>query len=605
MHWQVKTKEDLAALNMLAGTNLNQDGKSASLTAPNGPSQQECIRGSLREARISPFDVHIQELHGTGTALGDPIEVGGLRATMMKQGNIARSHPLVKTTSKSNLSHGETNAGITGILKCTLMGTNACAPGGLHLRLLNPHIDSNGYPVLFNSECVDQGKPTGYCGVSSFGFSGCNARGDIWTRAAAGIRAIIPIGLNLSETRLQLFSKLRLPDTSGEYTVANPDTQPAQLPEGWNGFFEIGNPIKPGVKFFLSGTWNTWTTMDEMQKSPDGKYEWAFRMGDTLCEEFRIHVDYFVDHLIFPECKYAGKDAKIFGPGSAPRGHHWKVDGRIDGAKAGTLYKVSLWWDEESKEKRVDWTIGDDALEELAGNMVPEHRHRYCVKGTWTSWVAQELRPLSGLPHIFEASVTIGQHGKEEFQFLRDFDDSQLIYPAVSAEKRTNVPVRGPDGNGKGKHWIVQGDCGERITLRLRVREGVIAVSTVSSHRGERTWKKPLASDPDGFYCLRLWHNNEYISMAPWSGSMYRGTLKMPESQDELFFHVLSDEDPNQIIYPEMYGASSGLSTWLGPDSKGRDMFWHINADPGTQIEVLMDLQQVDRRLAVTWKFLE
>jgi hypothetical protein len=408
--------------------------------------------------------------------------------------------------------------------------------------------------------------------------------------------------LNLTPNRQQLFSKRQIPSTSGEYSITNPDTQPTQLQEGWNGFFEIGNPMKPGVKFFLSGSWNTWATMDEMQKSADGKYEWAFRMGDTLCEEFRIHVDYYVDHVIFPECKYAGKEAKIFGPGSAPRGYHWKVDGRRDGAKLGTLYKVSLWWDEETKEKRVDWSIGDEDLENDVGSLIPEHRHRYSVKATWTSWAAQELRLVTGLANVFETSVTMGPFGMEEFQFVRDYDDCQLIYPAVSTERRLKVPVRGPDDKGKNKHWRIQGDCGEKFTLRLRVREGNIMVTVISSQRGERTWRNPSASEDGGFYCLRVWNSGEFSPLEQWTGSTYRGTLTMPD--DALFFHVLVDEDPDQIIYPEMYGASSGLSSWLGPDSKGQDMFWQINELPGTLVEVFFDLQQVDRRLAITWRSL-
>jgi acyl transferase domain-containing protein len=232
MHYQCRTQENLADLCMLASTNMNQDGRSASLTAPNGPSQQECIRGSLREANISPFDIHCQELHGTGTALGDPIEVGGLRATMMKQDGKVRTHPLVKTTYKSNCGHMETNAGISGLMKCVLLGMHGAIPGGLHLRLCNPHIDYNGYPVHFAQEFMDSGNDTGFIGVSSFGFSGCNARGDIWARASAGIRKVIPIGLNLAPSRLQLFNKLDVPYAAVEYNVANPDTQAAHLKEG-------------------------------------------------------------------------------------------------------------------------------------------------------------------------------------------------------------------------------------------------------------------------------------------------------------------------------------------------------------------------------------
>lgn len=183
MTFRVSTREDIARLAVLCGTCLNQDGRSASLTAPHGPSQQECIRHSLREAGIKPLNIQIQELHGTGTALGDPIEVGALRATMMKFEGKVREHPLVKTSSKSNLGHTEMSAGINGLMKCVLMGCFAASAPNLHLRLLNPHIDDAAYPVYFNSEFVDQGKETGFFGVSSFGFGGSNARGDIWCRA--------------------------------------------------------------------------------------------------------------------------------------------------------------------------------------------------------------------------------------------------------------------------------------------------------------------------------------------------------------------------------------------------------------------------------------
>merc|ERR1719361_492673 len=101
MYYKVSRIDDMARLCVLSSTCMNQDGRSASLTAPNGPSQQECIRLSLREANIAPLDIHIQELHGTGTALGDPIEVGALRATMMTYEGVTRDHPLVKTSSKS------------------------------------------------------------------------------------------------------------------------------------------------------------------------------------------------------------------------------------------------------------------------------------------------------------------------------------------------------------------------------------------------------------------------------------------------------------------------------------------------------------------------
>ena len=66
-------------LAVVRGSAINQDGRSSSLTAPNGPSQQEVVHAALAEAQVTPTDVDIVECHGTGTALGDPIEVGALK----------------------------------------------------------------------------------------------------------------------------------------------------------------------------------------------------------------------------------------------------------------------------------------------------------------------------------------------------------------------------------------------------------------------------------------------------------------------------------------------------------------------------------------------
>mmetsp|Transcript_56893 Transcript_56893/g.161497 ORF Transcript_56893/g.161497 Transcript_56893/m.161497 type:complete len:207 (+) Transcript_56893:3-623(+) len=163
------------------GTNVNQDGRSASLSAPHGPSQQECIWGSLREANVIPNDIRIAELHGTGTALGDPIEVGALRGVMK-----ARDGPICKTSAKCNMAHGEANAGMAGLVKCFMMLVHGVTPPNIHLLDLNPHIDTDGYPVYVASELCDLGTNSGYAGVSSFGFGGTNSRGDCWAETEKG-----------------------------------------------------------------------------------------------------------------------------------------------------------------------------------------------------------------------------------------------------------------------------------------------------------------------------------------------------------------------------------------------------------------------------------
>jgi len=169
-------------LAMLMGSCVNQDGRSASLTAPHGPSQQDCIRGSLREAGLLPKEVVIAECHGTGTALGDPIEVGAIRGAMINK----RDTPIMHASAKSHVGHEEANAGVCGFIKCVLMCNNGVCTPNPHLRALNAHLDVNGYPTLFVSELSCTGYHAMNVGVSSFGFGGTNSRADIWAGVTKG-----------------------------------------------------------------------------------------------------------------------------------------------------------------------------------------------------------------------------------------------------------------------------------------------------------------------------------------------------------------------------------------------------------------------------------
>nr|AFW98413.1 type I polyketide synthase [Alexandrium ostenfeldii] len=169
-------------LATVMGSATNQDGRSASLTAPHGPSQQECIRQCLREGNLPCGEVMLTECHGTGTALGDPIEVGANRGVMF--GN--RDLPLMHCTSKSHVGHEEANAGTCGLLKVMLMLNQGCATPNPHLRALNPHLDVHDYPVIFINEiCCTQMQNQVY-GVSSFGFGGSNSRADCWAEVEKG-----------------------------------------------------------------------------------------------------------------------------------------------------------------------------------------------------------------------------------------------------------------------------------------------------------------------------------------------------------------------------------------------------------------------------------
>eukprot|EP00929_Paragymnodinium_shiwhaense_P072679 TRINITY_DN36893_c0_g1_i1.p1 TRINITY_DN36893_c0_g1~~TRINITY_DN36893_c0_g1_i1.p1 ORF type:complete len:821 (-),score=142.89 TRINITY_DN36893_c0_g1_i1:385-2847(-) len=183
---QLGSGVDVNAVACLVGASMNQDGRSATLTAPHGPSQTACISASLLEAGVPAESVAVAECHGTGTALGDPIEVGALRRALGPRSVAAGSLPVHETSAKSNIGHLEANAGLAGLLKCVLLLQDSSCPANCHLRQFNPHIDTAGFTALFGTELADLTLEVPVGGVSSFGFSGTNARCDLWARPSAG-----------------------------------------------------------------------------------------------------------------------------------------------------------------------------------------------------------------------------------------------------------------------------------------------------------------------------------------------------------------------------------------------------------------------------------
>ena len=135
---------------VLSGTCVNQDGRSSSLTAPNGPSQQMVIRGGLADAALEPWQVGGLEMHGTGTPLGDPIEVGAATAVLQ-----SRVMPLRMTAAKSRVGHAEPAAGVIGILQASLQLSRAEALSFTHLRTVNPLVGG----ILASAAAKGDGHP--------------------------------------------------------------------------------------------------------------------------------------------------------------------------------------------------------------------------------------------------------------------------------------------------------------------------------------------------------------------------------------------------------------------------------------------------------------
>ena len=162
-------------LAVIKGSAINQDGRSNGLTAPNGLSQQSVIRQALANAQVTPDQISYIEAHGTGTSLGDPIEVNSLKTVLM-QGREAEQSCYLGSV-KTNIGHLEAAAGIAGLIKTVLCLQHQAIPPNLHFQKLNPHIDLEDTPISVPTrlQSWQENKKPRLAGVSSFGFGGTNA----------------------------------------------------------------------------------------------------------------------------------------------------------------------------------------------------------------------------------------------------------------------------------------------------------------------------------------------------------------------------------------------------------------------------------------------
>lgn len=163
-------------LAVIKGTALNQDGRSSGITAPNGKAQEAVIHAALQDAQLKPADISYVETHGTGTTLGDPIEVRALGAVFADGHTM--ENPLMIGSVKTNIGHLEGAAGMAGFVKVVLALQNKTIPPHIHFHQPNPYIPWDELPVRVPTQPTEwkttNGKPR-IAGLSSFGFSGTNA----------------------------------------------------------------------------------------------------------------------------------------------------------------------------------------------------------------------------------------------------------------------------------------------------------------------------------------------------------------------------------------------------------------------------------------------
>ncbi len=157
---------------MIAGSALNQDGRTLGIAFPAEAAQARLLTSVYEKLGIRPDDLLFVEAHGTGTQAGDPNEAGSIGKVLGK----SRQRVLPIGSVKTNVGHLEAASGLVGVLKATLALERQVLPRSLHFVNPNPNIDFSALNLAVCAQNLPLGDTAGrYAGINSFGFGGTNA----------------------------------------------------------------------------------------------------------------------------------------------------------------------------------------------------------------------------------------------------------------------------------------------------------------------------------------------------------------------------------------------------------------------------------------------
>jgi len=633
-----KQTEPYEIMRFISGL-MNQDGKSASLTAPSGPSQSAIIKASFREAMITPPEMNFSECHGTGTALGDPIEVGSGRIV---NDPYVRETPFIVGATKSGFGHLELGAGIIGVLRVLVTMSMACVTANIHIYQANEHFSLEGFPVHMPTESFLLPNPENNIGgVNSFGFGGTNSRAEFWCAAT----------VNGTKDAMNPKNKIRNQDKSGPrypklnymahdcpsclgamcWTcgVAIPNINSgdkhtcASIREDYNSYdvcsncytgdYTYGDALfsrdegsGPPLRLYIMGSFSQWSEFEEMKNLGDGCYTCAIRLGDTCMEKFKLSTDASLDFTIHPRIDNASQGLAVEGPDDGGMDKNWLIDGHSVGAGEGTVYRISFQWSLTTGRKTISWYPDEETLPNLQVHQ-KENRHSYEIFGNDRFFKPEKMLVCKDTGDFYTVKCRVPTSGILAFYIVRDQREDQAIYPATTEELSSDrtIPVMGPDGDRHGRVFIFRDTPGSSVHVDISVADGKIAVLCQDAVRGNKTsWE----SVPREYGLVGSWSHSgnwqewqsEPMVADESEPGVYRGTFKLGMGGMEQFF-IAVGMDINKAIYPQTPNELPGVGGAYGPGQVEEDAapYWAVFGLPLEEMEVTLDVRARDRRQMV------
>jgi len=319
-----------------------------------------------------------------------------------------------------------------------------------------------------------------------------------------------------------------------------------------------------------------------MKQEEPGCFTYRVTLGDTRQESFQLCMAGDRSQKLYPALDEASATALIVGPDSATedRGNTWLIDGRRDAKHQGTTYRITFRW---QGEKSITWE--PETMRGTANPNLP--RKDYYMCGTWGSML---MSCISEQEALYEGELVINKEGMGKFQIRHANDVNQTIYPNDSGV------ACGPDMHDKGKQFVVRGSMGEKVKVKLSMRNSRISVSASSGEDATFKWQGEQSTDwdpetlpgmskkrnpPKDYFVCGNWARwiPEKMSCISEKDGLYECNLLISMG-GKAEFQFRRENEANQTIYPDETGSV------CGPDRAGKGKHFTVTGSFGKKMKL-------------------
>jgi len=347
----------------------------------------------------------------------------------------------------------------------------------------------------------------------------------------------------------------------------------------------------------IIGTWTSMREAEPMTKNASGSFTYEVSLGANRWEMFYLIRNSKMSKKIYPAVHKSWKDMPCVGPhkGREPQ-TCWLLSGnpgydlpREDEGMPGSRYEISFT---PGTVKRLTW----DKLEGEADSFVD--RGKYFITGSWSCFEPEEMK--TERPGLY--SIEVQKNARLKFQFLRNEDKLQRIYPDLDLNAVGNLySLVAPVGDsGHSRFWEIDGEDGDVFNISLLRNPSNLSDIQVS---WEKVGRRPIEAVRTRYFLAgtpNSWGDGEVLEMRL-SDSATAYTCKVAFESLPTKFQILENRDEDRRLYPNEKDSKGGGQV-QGPGKAGREWCWTIDSSSAQVGEIIVVELSREEPRSVTWR---